>query len=139
MILIAKRDDEVSDNGNQYVGNQRRQTHLWLTDTPILLRRPHGDPVRKRTVGSQTDHCTNKTGKVGESNRLAGPVIRGSAKGLSLGEIGCEETTCTPGDHKGSIFHNWESEEAPRDPESEGQGLDPVRVGLIDVKLAFGR
>ena len=110
VVLISKSDDKVSENTNNDIRDESRQTHLWLSDTPVLLGGSHGDPVRQRSIGSQSNHRTGKTSKIGEADRLAGPVIGRGTKGLSLREVGREETTGRPRNHKSSIFNNWEPE-----------------------------
>lgn len=110
MVLISKSDDEVSDNANNDIGDKSRQTHLRLSDTPVLLGGSHGDPVRQGSIGSQSNHRADKRSKVGEADRLAGPVIGRGTKSLTLREVGREETTGRPRNHKGSIFDDWERE-----------------------------
>jgi len=59
-MLISKCDDEVPEEPDADVRNESRQSHLWLSDTAIHLSFSGSNPIRKSTVGSETDKGANQ-------------------------------------------------------------------------------
>jgi len=59
-MLISKCDDEVSEEHDADVRNESRQSHLWISDAAVPLGRSGSNPIRKSTVGSETDEGANQ-------------------------------------------------------------------------------
>jgi len=81
-ILVAVCDDEVADEHDDDVGNHGGQSHFGLTDTTVPEGGSHTDPIAQRTTGEQSNDGANKNGKVEESDRLTGKIVRWGGEGL---------------------------------------------------------
>lgn len=127
-ILIPKCDHKVSDDHDDHVNRDSRQSHFRFANTSILASGPHGDPIGEGSVGGQSDEGTDQNGKVEETDRLTVEVVWRFSKGLALREVQRQETTGRPGHNKGRKLDDGEGQELPGVPEAKQDGLDVVSV-----------
>jgi hypothetical protein len=59
-MLISKCDDEVLEEPDSDVRNESRQSHLWLSNAAVPLGCSGSNPIRKSTVGRETDNGANQ-------------------------------------------------------------------------------
>ena len=74
-----------------YKGNQRKESHLWLSDSAVLLGGSQRNPIRPRSSNGQAYSTAHHESKVGKSNVLAAEVVGRGRKRLGLDEIDTQE------------------------------------------------
>lgn len=139
MVLVTECDDKVPKRRYDDVRNQGWQPHLRLSDSPVLLGGPHGDPVRERTVGEKTDNSADQECKVEEADRLAVEVIRRRPEGVELGEVDGQEDRSGPRHIEGCELDNGIRKQLPRRPERVQQRLPIATVQSPEFELSLGR